>query len=151
MDERQKAMTKLFTWILTPLSLVITIWLPASVQFYFICTSALSMAQNLIMRQTWYRRLTNLPPLPSPAGPSGAASVPGQVTYQAPRAANEGNVSAALGQIRETFHKAKGLSGDHIAHNKEKKLNQDRKKLDEKRQAEEGEALQRRLQEKLRR
>lgn len=50
-------------YVLTPLSLVATSWLPAAVQWYFITTTTLGYGQNVIFQNPAFRRLAGLPPL----------------------------------------------------------------------------------------
>ncbi|KAL1858941.1 hypothetical protein VTK73DRAFT_7737 [Phialemonium thermophilum] len=96
MAEQQAKMMKLGAIIMGPLSLIVTIYFPAGLQFFFLVTGALQYLQTWLFYRPWLRRWANLPPLKpvaaaaAPDGPrvspfSGGAAAATSATWQAPR------------------------------------------------------------------
>lgn len=75
-------MAKLLPWILGPITIVFTIFMPAVTQIYFLTTSVLSYVQVLLFAAEPVRKLCGLPPLTHAPQPGHG----GGPSYQAPRA-----------------------------------------------------------------
>jgi hypothetical protein len=71
-------MMNVMIFVMGPLGILATAWLPAAVTFYFATTAALGCLQGVLFLQPWFRRYAGLPQLPKVASPTltGAASNP---------------------------------------------------------------------------
>ncbi|ROT39038.1 hypothetical protein SODALDRAFT_350294 [Sodiomyces alkalinus F11] len=139
-----QAQMKLMAFILVPMSAVLTSWLPAAVQWYFLTTTTLGYGQNVIFQNPAFRRLAGLPPLVLNRGAvhgnpfaTSATAIPTTATTATtatttaaaePQSKEGGNVlKDALAQVRQTVHAAKGRSGNYI---EEAKKEQEKKNLE---------------------
>ncbi|KAL2754831.1 hypothetical protein ACRALDRAFT_2042690 [Sodiomyces alcalophilus JCM 7366] len=118
-----QAQMKLMAFVLVPLSAVLTSWLPAAVQWYFITTTTLGYGQNVIFQNPAFRRLAGLPPLVlnhgavhgNPFASTATATTSTATATTAAPPKESGNVfKDALTQVRQTVHAAKGRSGNYI-------------------------------------
>lgn len=77
---------KLVAYILTPISVVVTLGFPSSLQMFFVVSALLHLIQSWLFKQPWLRRWANLGPLPNLAGP-GPSPLPRAPagTWVAPR------------------------------------------------------------------
>lgn len=82
LDSSQAAMGKVMPWIVGPVSLVVTIFLPATTQVYFIGTAFLQWAQAKLFFIPVVRKVFGLPPLITQDEDGGGG---GGGNYQAPR------------------------------------------------------------------
>lgn len=92
MAKEQAAMMKIMPWVLGPITILVTISMPASVQLYFAAAAILQYFQTLLWHMPLVRKLCRLPPNLFPVNntteePTRPASpfVSRQGTYQAPR------------------------------------------------------------------
>jgi YidC/Oxa1 family membrane protein insertase len=88
-------MMKGLAYILTPISFLITLWMPACLQFFFVVSALLQYLQSWLWRQPWLRSWANLGPLVKPG--SGSGFLNPASSYQAPRT---GSSSAGGGPTR---------------------------------------------------
>ncbi|KAF9874947.1 hypothetical protein CkaCkLH20_07641 [Colletotrichum karsti] len=124
---QQKAQQRLMIWILGPLSGIVTLYLPAAVQVYFVVTGAIGIAQNYALKMPAVRRAVGLPPMvtPSPvAAPHLSSAISTTGSYQAPRGALspdpsqdgsiKGVIRSAKSAMQQTVHDAKGGAGSYV-------------------------------------
>ncbi|OLN97726.1 Mitochondrial inner membrane protein OXA1 [Colletotrichum chlorophyti] len=114
-----KAQQKLLMYILGPLSVIFTSYLPAGVQLYFFVTGIIGVVQNWLLTFPAIRRVVGLSPLPKPIATTAAA--PTRPTYQAPRGAatteaskQDGTIGGLVADLKQTVHNAKGGAGSYI-------------------------------------
>lgn len=143
-----KAQMKLMACVLTPISALVAMWLPAGLQFYFVVSTVLAIAQNVLFRNAIFRRMTGLPPLPStptstthisgalyqPPTPRDSNTIPVKAVEE--NAPKEGAFAAGMASIKQTIHNAKGGMGNHVEASKKEQSEKDLKAW-EKRRAEE--------------
>ncbi|KAH6692465.1 mitochondrial export translocase Oxa1 [Plectosphaerella plurivora] len=142
-----QAQMKLMAYILTPISALVAMWLPAGLQFYFVISTLLAVAQNVLFRNSVFRRLTGLPTLKSAVPPTSTPHISGAL-YQAPTrrdpntipvkaveesAPKENVFSSGMTSIKQTIHNAKGGMGDHLETSKKEQSEKDMKAWEEKR------------------
>ncbi|KAK1538893.1 YidC/Oxa1 family membrane protein insertase, partial [Colletotrichum costaricense] len=143
-----KAQQKLMMYILGPLSVIFTSYLPAGVQFYFFITGLIGVAQNWLFSKAAFRSLFNLTPIATPgpaigttAGPTRIASGPTRLNYQAPRAtpapatpaADAGSIKGIVDNLKQTVHNAKGGAGNHLEAGRKREAEKAAKKYAEQR------------------
>ncbi|KAK2053088.1 YidC/Oxa1 family membrane protein insertase [Colletotrichum caudatum] len=140
-----KAQQKLMVYILGPLSVIFTAYLPAGVQWYFFCAGAVGVFQNWLFNRPGFRNFFGLLPLPSAPTASAATAAPSHLTYQAPRAAaaaaapaakasaQDGSIGGVINSLKQTVHAAKGGAGNHLEANRAKEEAKNAKKYDERR------------------
>ncbi|KAF6829501.1 YidC/Oxa1 family membrane protein insertase [Colletotrichum plurivorum] len=143
-----KAQQKLMMYILGPITLIFTMYLPAAVQWYFLVTGALGVGQNWLLNRPSFRRRMNMPIVAPAPAPTLAGSV---ASYQAPRRGQH-NVTAssastapakstfetAVEGLRQTMHSAKGGMGNYAEAEKEKKRAAALKEYEERRSSKKG-------------
>ncbi|KAK4187001.1 mitochondrial inner membrane protein OXA1 [Podospora australis] len=78
MSAEQSRMMKLISMVMAPLTIGVTMFMPAGLQLYFLISGGLHYLQTLLTYQNWFRRIFGLAPVYP-----GGAFVP--VGYQAPR------------------------------------------------------------------
>lgn len=97
MSREQAAMGRLIPWVIGPLSILVTLNFPASVQLYFASAAFMQYVQTTLWHMPLVRRLAGLPPQtvnseyqPKPLLRSPFANRPASQgpTYQAPRTIN---------------------------------------------------------------
>ncbi|KAK2006219.1 YidC/Oxa1 family membrane protein insertase [Colletotrichum eremochloae] len=140
-----KAQQKLLMYILGPLSVIFTAYLPAGVQWYFFVAGAIGVVQNWLFTKPGFRNLFGLMPLPTaPAPATTAATVaPSGLAYQAPRvapaqtAAQDGSISGVINSLKQTVHDAKGGAGNYMEANRSKEEAKHAKKYAERRSEQE--------------
>ncbi|KAK2042019.1 YidC/Oxa1 family membrane protein insertase [Colletotrichum somersetense] len=141
-----KAQQKLMMYILGPLSVLFTAYLPAGVQWYFFCAGAVGVFQNWLFNKPGFRNFFGLLPLPSAPAASAATAAPSHLTYQAPRAAaaaaaapaakasaQDGSIGGVINSLKQTVHDAKGGAGNYMEANRAKEEAKHAKKYDERR------------------
>ncbi|KAL0943335.1 YidC/Oxa1 family membrane protein insertase [Colletotrichum truncatum] len=101
---QQKAQQKLMMWILGPISVGVTLYLPGAVQWYFFVSGAIGVVQNYLLTLPSFRR--------NPA----FNTIPATGTYQAPRAGSndDGSIKGVFANVQQTIHKAKGGAGNYV-------------------------------------
>lgn len=144
-----KAQMKLMAYILTPISTLVALWLPAGLQFYFVISSILALFQNILFRNAVFRRMTGLPTLASSV-PQSTNHISGAL-YQAPTrrdpntipvravdesASKQSVFTTGMASLKQTIHNAKGGLGDHVETSQKQQAEKDMKAW-EKRRAEE--------------
>lgn len=135
-------------YILGPLSVIFTSYLPAGVQFYFFITGLIGVAQNWLFSKAAFRSLFNLTPIATPAPTIGTtatatriASGPTRLNYQAPRstpaaaapAADAGSIKGIVDNLKQTVHNAKGGAGNHLEAGRKREAEKAAKKYAEQR------------------
>jgi membrane protein insertase Oxa1/YidC/SpoIIIJ len=124
---------KIMTWVLAPIAIPVTIFLPAGVTFYFALAALLGAAQNTLTMQPWFRRwygLTLLPPPPVE-------------TYQAP--ANASSFAILKDRFGQVVKDAKSKQGGMVQR-MEARAEADRKlKAQQKRNDEAWQDIQKRI------
>ncbi|OHE97747.1 YidC/Oxa1 family membrane protein insertase [Colletotrichum orchidophilum] len=142
-----KAQQKLMMYILGPLSVIFTSYLPAGVQFYFFITGIIGVAQNWLFSKASFRTLFGLTPIgPGPAAApitttATNSSAPTRLTYQAPRstpepttpAADSGSIKGIVDNFKQTVHNAKGGAGNHLEAGRKREAEKAAKKYAEQR------------------
>lgn len=100
----QQATLKIITWVLGPLSILVTHSLPAGVTFYFAVAAILGIVQSTITTNPAFRRWAALPPLPEPP-----KTTPG---YQPPRdGSKQGTFSVLKSQWNQVIKDAQSGQG----------------------------------------
>lgn len=79
MAANQAKILKTMSVVMLPISTVVSIFLPAGIQFYFFVSSVLHLVQSWVLHAPWFRRWAGLRPL------NKSTQVPGAVNWQAPR------------------------------------------------------------------
>ncbi|KAK1974503.1 60Kd inner membrane protein-domain-containing protein [Colletotrichum cereale] len=143
-----RAQQKLMMYILGPLSVIFTAYLPAGVQWYFFVTGVIGVVQNWLFTKSGFRNFFGLMPLTSAPAPAAATTtaLPSRLTYQAPRAgpsasapapaatsAQDGSISGVINSLKQTVHNAKGGAGNYMEANRSKEEAKHAKKYAEKR------------------
>ncbi|GKT41215.1 LOW QUALITY PROTEIN: mitochondrial inner membrane protein OXA1 [Colletotrichum spaethianum] len=138
-----KAQQKLMMYILGPLSVIFTAYLPAGVQWYFFITGLVGVLQNWLFTKAGFRNFFGLMPLPSTPAPATTTAPPSRLTYQAPRRAaasapaetpaQDGSISGVINSLKQTVHNAKGGAGNYMEANRSKEEAKQAKKYAEKR------------------
>ncbi|TDZ65215.1 Mitochondrial inner membrane protein OXA1 [Colletotrichum trifolii] len=120
---QQQAQQSLMMYFIGPISVLVTLYLPAAVQFYFLMTGAIGVVQNWLFNQPVLRRRFGLPEHIPAAKPKADATG----TYQPPRAGseNDGSIKGVFASIKQTVHKAKGGAGDYLEAAQKKKADED--------------------------
>ncbi len=73
LSAQQRQVMKLMQWVITPISLIITLKMNAGITFFIFVGSVLQWLQSTLWRQPWLRRWAGLPPMTRYDGPSGFA------------------------------------------------------------------------------
>ncbi|KAI8169770.1 Mitochondrial inner membrane protein OXA1 [Colletotrichum sp. SAR 10_70] len=115
---QQKAQQKILMWVIGPISVVVTLYLPAAVQWYFFVSGLIGVVQNYTLTRPAIRRALGLPVV----GPSGGRRYNGgtistTATYQAPSprpGSEDGSMRGVVSSIQQTIHKARGGAGDYL-------------------------------------
>lgn len=121
---------KSMTYVLVPLGLFFTSFLPAGLQWYFLATGATGLVQTFVTFNPRFRRWMGMSPLPEPA-----AVVPG-----APKL-------GFLAEMKKTLNEAQEMAGSKMDDKKKKKDGGKSDAREEKLQAEYYESLRERLAE----
>jgi YidC/Oxa1 family membrane protein insertase len=115
---------KLMMWVLGPVSLLFTLWLPSGVTFYFAFAALLGLLQNTITMQPWFRRWAKLPLLqPPPVDPSA---------YQPPKGASAFTIVRE--QFKQTLNDAQSGQGGMIQRMQAKAEHEKEEKAKERKQ-----------------
>ncbi|KAK1670980.1 60Kd inner membrane protein-domain-containing protein [Colletotrichum godetiae] len=146
---QSRAQQKLMMYILGPLSVIFTSYLPAGVQFYFFITGIIGVAQNWLFTKSAFRNLFGLTPIVAPAATpisttaakTSISSGPTRLNYQAPRAASAseapaadaGSVKGIMDNLKQTVHNAKGGAGNHVEAGRKREAEKAAKKYAEQR------------------
>ncbi|CRK43913.1 hypothetical protein BN1723_005898 [Verticillium longisporum] len=146
---QQQAQMKLMMYIFVPLSLIFTIWLPAAVQFYFLCSTLVGWGQNLLFQNPAFRRATGLPELVRPVLPASTSRISGAMFYPPTKRtgstdANTIDVTAveekpknvfsgAVADLKQTVHGAKGGMGSFVDQARQEQAEKSNKSWEEKR------------------
>ncbi|KAH0428462.1 hypothetical protein CcaCcLH18_09020 [Colletotrichum camelliae] len=117
---QQKAQQKILMWIIGPISVVVTLYLPAAVQWYFFISGLIGVVQNYALTRPFIRQALGLPIIP--VRPTLDASTSGSIattaTYQAPSprpgSAEDGSVNGVLASVQQTIHNARGGAGNYL-------------------------------------
>ncbi|KAJ0383976.1 hypothetical protein COL922a_009354 [Colletotrichum nupharicola] len=115
---QQKAQQKILMWVIGPISVVVTLYLPAAVQWYFFVSGLIGVVQNYTLTRPAIRRALGLPVV----GPSGGrryngGSISTTATYQAPSprpGSEDGSIKGVVSSIQQTIHNARGGAGDYL-------------------------------------
>ncbi|WYZ38268.1 hypothetical protein EsH8_III_000182 [Colletotrichum jinshuiense] len=143
---QSKAQQKLMMYILGPLSVIFTAYLPAAVQWYFFITGAIGVVQNWLFTKAGFRNLFGLTPLPAAPTSTTTVAPPTRPTYQAPRGGaatpapapaegsqQDGSISGVIASLKQTVHNAKGGAGNYVESNRAREESKQAKKYAEKR------------------
>ncbi|KAK1574637.1 60Kd inner membrane protein-domain-containing protein [Colletotrichum navitas] len=134
-----KAQQKLMMYILGPISVIFTAFLPAGVQWYFFVAGAVGVFQNWLFNMAGFRKFFGLMPLSAPAAATiTTAAANSGPTYQPPRgaaktSAQDGSISGIINSLKQTVHDAKGGAGNYMEANRAKDEAQHAKKYAERR------------------
>ncbi|EFQ35609.1 YidC/Oxa1 family membrane protein insertase [Colletotrichum graminicola M1.001] len=126
-----KAQQKLMMYILGPISVIFTAYLPAGVQWYFFVAGAVGVFQNWLFNMAGFRKFFGLMPLSTPTtATTTTAAASSGLTYQAPRgaaaatpaetSAQDGSISGVINSLKQTVHDAKGGAGNYMEANRTK-------------------------------
>lgn len=131
-----QAQMKLMGYVFVPMGLIFSLWLPASVQVYFVATTLLSTLQNVIFQTPAFRKIAGLPPLvvqtpPAIAGANTAAPIAAEVVAE-----KEGFIKNTLGQVRQAVHAAQGKAGNYVEEAKDEQERKNVQQWNEKREEE---------------
>ncbi|KAM0328608.1 hypothetical protein ACHAQA_005018 [Verticillium albo-atrum] len=146
---QQQAQMKLMMYIFVPISLIVTIWLPSAVQFYFLCSTLVGWLQNLLFQNPAFRRATGLPVLVKPVAPASTSHISGAMFYPPTKrtASNDANTidvtaveekpkgvfGSAVADLKQTVHGAKGGMGSFVDQARKEQAEKSSKTWDEKR------------------
>ncbi|KAK3941033.1 mitochondrial inner membrane protein OXA1 [Diplogelasinospora grovesii] len=161
MAPAQQKMMKMMGVVMLPLSLVVTIYLPSGLQFYFLMTGALQWLQSWIFYQGWFRSWVGLNPLNKTATGATAAISPSASTtagsWQPPRtiqttarpAEAAPEQESMFNSIRGGIEAAKEKLSNYNERGQRSKAVQAAREYEERRALEEKERLIARREEKL--
>lgn len=127
-------------YLLGPISVLVTLYLPAAVQWYFFMSGVIGVVQNWAFTNPSFRREMNLPVV-TPPRPNFSNTIPTTFSYEAPRSGSaqdgtiKGVLSSAQNALKQTIHDAKGGAGSFMEAAQKKQEAQDAKRY-EKRRAE---------------
>lgn len=140
------AAQSMFTYILPPVVFLSTAWLPAAVQWFFLCLTSSSVMQTAATLNPAVRKFFDLPPLPKPA-PAVTSSKTAGANWQAPAPTRKrftDEISSGVDGIKEGWNSATGGDADSIAWKKAEEY-------EKRRAAEEIEKSNKRMEDQRRR
>ncbi|CAI4214750.1 unnamed protein product [Parascedosporium putredinis] len=85
-DATQQTTMKAISYVMIPLGFIVTSFMPAGLQWYFVTASVPSLVQTWLMVQPWFRRWIGMMPLPEPlaSAPISSISATGTSTQSPP-------------------------------------------------------------------
>lgn len=85
-DATQQTTMKAISYVMIPLGFIVTSFMPAGLQWYFVTASVPSLVQTWLMVQPWFRRWIGMMPLPEPlaSAPISSISTTGTSTQSPP-------------------------------------------------------------------
>ena len=147
MNRQQQFITKGMMYIFPPLVFFTTAWLPAGLQWFFLCLTGTTIIQTTATLNPAIRNWVGLPPLPSkvPNPAAAAATAASGAVWQAPtkRPVPEPDIGIAQGIKKQVK--------DALGQDDRKREGEEAQRYEERRAAEEKEKLARRLEESRRR
>ncbi|KAK0619652.1 outer membrane protein TOM13-domain-containing protein [Immersiella caudata] len=155
MAPTQQRTMKAMSFVIIPVGVLATLWIPSGLQFYFLLTAGLQWLQSAAFYNHTLRRMLGLPPLYiGGVAPEGPKPMPG--TWQAPRTLNttativeEKKDDSMFSAIREGLGAAKEKISEYGDKNQAKTAVRNSRELDEKRALQEKEELLARRERKL--
>jgi len=106
LPEQQARMMSVFNYVVTPLTLVVTLNMAAGLQWFFLISGLMQVTQSLIFQNTLFRRWVGLPPMR--IGGEPAAAAPSTIHWQAPTPA----AGRTVGTTARVVEGAEGPAGD---------------------------------------
>jgi YidC/Oxa1 family membrane protein insertase len=99
-----RAMMKTLAYVITPVSLIVTIYLPAGVQWFFLVSAILQYGQSWLWRQPWLRKWARLGPIPFSPTQSGRVvqGANGGMKWQAAQPRSAGGGGGGAGTVIPT-------------------------------------------------
>jgi len=149
MAEAQQKTMKTMSFVIIPVGVLATLWIPAGLQFYFLLTASLQWLQSAAFYNPTLRRLLGLGPLHL-GGVDPSAPKPKPGTWQAPRTlettakvveTEEPKASSALAGLKETAAVAREKIGEYNQKSKKKSAASLARELEERRALQEQEEL----------
>ena len=126
----QMQMQKMISYIMVPLGLIFTSWLPAGLQFYFVTAGLTGLFQTAVIFNPAFRRWAGLTELPNPS------------TLPAPAA-----TGGFMEQMKKSVRDAKKMAGEKMNDSSDSKKSQKAIADEERLQAEYYESLRERMAE----
>ncbi|ORY72139.1 60Kd inner membrane protein-domain-containing protein [Pseudomassariella vexata] len=131
MDPNQRKMGQMLMYVMTPVMLLCTMWLPAVLQWFFLCFGAGQAIQTTATLNPTVRRWAQLPPLKEkPMLPAAkGVKIPGAAgaQYQAP-APSKGGITDMMEGLNESMSK---YTGGSAAASKRKAMEYEEKRAKE--------------------
>ncbi len=148
MPPQQALMMKMMSWVLTPISLLVTANFAASVQWFFLCASALQWVQTSLFYMPWLRRRRGLPPLVPFSG--GGSQPPSAGSWQGPRTVDTTarvESKSPIASIVQTYKEATQTGKGYLQKKEKERANEKAEAYEERRALEEQERFYRRQEE----
>ncbi len=133
---QQRMMKMMFTYILPPVIFLTTAWLPAGLQWFFLCLTATTVVQTTATLNPVVRRWADIPPLTSEQVLRGVSPI----VYQPPTPQNPAETNGIMDNISKGFQQSLGQDDRKKSWGKAKEY-------EERRAAEEKEKALRRMEE----
>lgn len=146
-----------FSYVIVPVSVLATLWVPSGIQFYFLCTATLQWLQSSAFYNPTMRRLLGLAEL-HPGGVNPNAPQPQPGSWQAPRILDatarpveveKKTENPAAAGILDTFKAAKGKISEYNEKSAKKTERRDSSEYEEKRAMQDDEEYLARLEQKI--
>lgn len=156
MAVQQQKTLKIMSVVVMPISLVVSLFFPAGVNFYFVLAGATQWLQQWLTYQPWFRRMVGLTPLAKATAATGDMTwlAPRIVDMSAPRVGDAARPAApAVSEnmyqsLKSTLDDAKEKFNERSDRSTKERAYKAARDYDEKRALEEKEKIVARLQQK---
>ncbi|KAK0652731.1 60Kd inner membrane protein-domain-containing protein [Cercophora newfieldiana] len=157
MAPSQVATVRSFAFVIVPVGVLATLWVPSGIQFYFVCTALLQWLQSAAFYNHSFRRLMGLPPLHL-GGVDPNAPKPQPGTWQAPKTLETSarpveikkeEPAGGFANIKDTLSTAKEKLSEYNEKSSRRSARQSADELEEKRALQEEEEYLARRERKL--
>lgn len=154
MAPQQQKLFKTMSLVMLPVISVVSLFLPAGLQFFFLTSSALQLLQTYLSHQAGFRRWAGLKPLPEPVGGSMSWEAPRVVDLQAPRIKGAQTGAAPQSEsmyktVRSSMDVAKDRFNDYADRKSREQAQKMAREYEEKRALEEKEKYVARQQRRM--